>query len=50
MFKQLTKILYINKVMPINCMIVRNILYSPEDRRYRETQSYELCSISFPLN
>ena len=26
------------------------ILYLPEDRRHRETQSCELCSISFPLN
>ena len=26
-----------------------NILYSPEDRRHRETQSCELCRISFPL-
>ena len=32
------------------CMIPRNIWYSPEDRRHRETHSCELCSISFPLN
>ena len=31
-------------------MILKNILYSPEDRRHRETQSCELCSIGFPLN
>ena len=31
-------------------MMLRNILYSLEDRRHRETQSYELCSISFPSN
>ena len=36
-FKQLTKIDILIK------------LYSPEDRRHRETQSCELCSISFPL-
>ena len=29
-------------------MILRNILYSPEDRRQRETQSCELCSTSCP--
>ena len=31
-------------------MILRNILYSPEDRRHRETESCELCSINFSLN
>ena len=31
-------------------MILKNILYSPEDRRRRETQNCELCSVSFPLN
>ena len=40
----------LNTLIFKNCMILRNILYSPEDRRHRETQSCELCSISFSLN
>ena len=31
-------------------MILMIILYSPEDRRHRETQSCELYSISFTLD
>ena len=32
-------------------MILKNILYSSEDRRHcDETQSCELCSISFPFS
>ena len=31
-------------------MILRNILFSPKNRKHRETQSCELYNISFPLN
>ena len=46
MFKQLTKIDTLRK-LSVNCLILKNNLYSPEDRKHRETQSCELCSISF---
>ena len=46
MFKQLTKTDTLIKLYQ-ETMILRDILYSPEDERHRETQSWELCSLVF---
>ena len=46
MFKQLTKTDRLIKLYQ-ETMILRDILYSPEDERHRETQSWELCSLVF---